>query len=431
MSRQLSVSVLAVALAFATSHVAWAQTNERIDRTSVSNKGSLLVFPTVELKWDVNGYLMQDTLLTIVNDYPEDVYVQFYLVNGDTPLDEVVGDNGEVLEPSHPGWNWADCQLLLTAEQPTYWSAATGLPAGCQPFTALDESAPAGRPDPESDTGGRVLRGYVLGWAVDVSGHEIRWNHLSGDAVTVNYANTTTWEYKPYAFQARRSEQGAWTDEVPGQLRLDGFEYDAAFDMLLFDFYAAGAQFATGNRSLVALDTDLTLMPASADLRQDGFGPVRTKAKFDIWNMNETRFSGTERCVTCWEQSLLTSYDEPNHFLRENLQTDVGKARIDGMASSRCDDSPYCEGQSAGNDGGICSQYVPLLGVAQRIMATGGTTCGHLAASGSTLVGMGTEPAYIYYDIISPPGEANDPGTRQSSGRPAAVQPKGGGIRGR
>ena len=27
----------------------------------------------------------------------------------------------------------------------------------------------------------RVLRGYVIGWAVDQFGNEIRWNHLKGE----------------------------------------------------------------------------------------------------------------------------------------------------------------------------------------------------------------------------------------------------------
>jgi len=66
-------------------------------------------------------------------------------------------------------------------------------------------------------------------------------------------------------------------------------------------------------------------------------GPVTTKASFSIWNQNEVKFSGTHRCITCWDQTLLRDYDIPNHFLRDNLQTDKGKARIDGLASQLCD----------------------------------------------------------------------------------------------
>ena len=147
--------------------------------------------------------------------------------------------------------------------------------------------------------------------------------------MTVDYSVTTAWEYNAYAFQARSSEHGQETDQAPGVLRLDGFEYDIPYEKLFMMFYATGAQFMTATRGLTVVDTDVTLMPVTADLRQDSVGPITTKAKFDIWNMNETRFSGTERCVTCWDQTLMSNYEVPNNFLRQHLQTDVGKARID------------------------------------------------------------------------------------------------------
>ncbi len=406
-------------------------------RGGVSQKGSLLVFPAVEIKWDAEGFVTQDTILSITNDYPEAVNVQFYLVNGDRPLDAVV-EGDKVIEREHPGWNWADCQLPLTPNQPTYWSALTGLPAGCQPFTALDEEEgyPPGRPDPEGPEGGRVLRGFVVGWAVDIRGNEIRWNHVSGDAMVVDYGGATAWEYGAYAFQVRRSEQGAWTDELPGVLLLNGIEYDSPPEKLLFLFNATGGQFSAGGRSFVNVDTDLTIMPMAMDLRQDSIGPVTTKAKFDIWNMNETRFSGTERCVTCWDQTLLGDYEVPDNFLRHNLQTDVGKARVDGIHSIRCDQP----GLDCGNRNGFdqiagdpptiegCSLDIAIIGVASRLLAIEGTSCGDSAASGSTLVGMGSEPGVILYDIIEGPAEAQAPRVGQLSRTTRSVKPvkKGG-----
>ena len=56
------------------------------DRVSISEKGSLLIFPKVEIRWDVNGNLLQDTFLDMTNDYTEDVLIQMYFVNGDLPL---------------------------------------------------------------------------------------------------------------------------------------------------------------------------------------------------------------------------------------------------------------------------------------------------------------------------------------------------------
>jgi len=406
----------ALTCGLAVAPLAFAQSNElpATNRASVSTKGSLLIFPTVELKWDDHGFLSQDTLISITNDYPEDVSVQFYLVNGDPPLPANPPSGDHSGERAHRGWDWADCQPILTANQPTYWSAATGLPAGCQRFTVLDSGLPPGRPDPEGPPGSRVLRGFVVGWAVNPLGREIRWNHLSGEAMVVNYGDATAFEYNAYAFQAQSSENGYDTDELPGVLRLDGSEYDAPFEKLLFLFNAVGSQFQSGARAFVTLDTDLTLMPVTMDFRQDGVGPLTTKAKFDIWNMNETRLSGTERCVTCWDQTLLSHYSDPNNFLIENLQTDVGKARIDGMASIRCDHPDFdCEGRGNDSDiaGGIrppvgCSLNLPILGVSNKLLAISGTTCGDAASTGTTLVGLGTEPAFILYDLVDGPPEA-------------------------
>lgn len=388
-------------LAFGLAGQAIAQTTPpRISTACTSTKGSLLVFPAVEVKWNLRGQVIQDTLLQITNDTSEEVYLQIYMVNGDEPIPD-----GK-LKKGHPGWNWADCQILLTPDQPTYWSAATGLPAGCQPFSVLDDGSPPGRADPEGPAGTRVLRGFVVGWAVDVAGHEISWNHLGGSATQINYADTWSWEYGATVFRAMNPEQGAPTDQVPGILRLDGFEYDAAPDRLLFNFNAVGARFRNGLNIATAIDTDLTLMILTNDLRQDTFGPVTTKAKFDIWNLNETRLSGTERCITCWDQTLLSNYGIPNNFKIENLQTDVGKARIDGMRSTvcdvNCDDNEPRDGFGGGTGEVICSQEVPLLGVAQKLFRIGTIQNGSLTAAGTTLTGMGAQSATIWYDIIRP-----------------------------
>ena len=97
-----------------------------------NDKGSLLIFPKIEIRWDDEGNLIQDTFLMFSNDHPGDVHVQLYFVNGDLPLaaDPSTG------ERAHPGWNWVDNAWLLTGNQPTFWSANTGRPAagGLSPF---------------------------------------------------------------------------------------------------------------------------------------------------------------------------------------------------------------------------------------------------------------------------------------------------------
>ncbi len=396
----LGMALACVSASFVTSAVA-------DDRVDISRKGSLLVYPKVEIRWapDGEGYsVTQDTFLTITNDFPADVKIQYYFVNGDEPLDPVFCcDPQELIERGHPGWNWVDCQNTLTDDQSIYWSALTGYPHGCQPFTVLDPGTPPGRPNLDSDApeGGRYLRGFVVAWAVNDSGQEIRWNHLSGTAALVNYAAGTAWEYNAYAFRALTSApQGSQSDGVPGQLLMNGEEYDMNFNMLVLDFFADGCYpFNAGGAGYgtLGLHTDLTLLVMGLDLRQDNNGPTTTKAKFDIWNSNEVRFSGTERCITCWDQTLLGDYDAPNHLIVENLQTEKGKARIDGLGSTVCP----------------LSQNAALLGVEAKLATfTSGfgvaSDKGTHTASGGNLVGQGEDATgFIRNDIIAAPEESN------------------------
>ena len=316
-----------------------------------SGRGSLLIFPNVEIKWDSAGNLIQDTVLTIANDYVSSVQIQMYFVNGDPPLDPIFGPTDDLIERRHPGWNHSGCGIKLSRFQVMFWSAVTGIPGAC-PFGILDSGSPLGRPDPDSP-GDRMLRGFVYAWAVDLFGREINWNFLRGDAFIVNYSEGATWAYDAEAFRALAGSRGQTLPE-PGVLRLDGDEYEWAFSTLRLNFFASGASEFFGGDRTVLVDTDLTLLPVSQDFRQDGDGPVTTKAKFDIWNMHEVRFSGTTRCITCWDQTLLSKYDPPNHFLLANLQTEIGTARVEGMASG-----VVCGPESVSD---------ALLGVAARLI---------------------------------------------------------------
>ena len=97
------------------------------------------------------------------------------------------------------------------------------------------------------------------------------------------------------------------------------------------------------------------------------------------------------RCITCWDQALLSSYDDPNHTLLGNLHTDKGKARIDGIESVVCEDEF------------VDSANTPLLGVSVKMLDFGMWT----SMAGSNLVGMGYEAATIQTDLSGgEPGEA-------------------------
>jgi len=243
-------------------------------RVSASQKGSLLIFSKVEIKWDVQGNVIQDTFLDMSNDTPLDaVRVQAYFINGDTEIEEECTGSPctIIVQEYEPGWNTADCQFTLTTDQPSFWSAAQGNALSgpgfrgfkdCQAFTELDSDGP-GRPDHESNVvGDRVLRGYVIMWAEkfipfalippDLQPQypngvfwPINWNHLKGDGLVVNYRNGTAWEYNAWAFQARTGTQGQPIG-VPGELYLDGVMYDWPFSSLLLDFYGTGSTALSG-----------------------------------------------------------------------------------------------------------------------------------------------------------------------------------------
>jgi hypothetical protein len=360
-----------------------------------SEKGSLLVFSKVEIRWDADGNVLQDTFISILNDFNEDVQVQMYFINGDPPLPANGG------ERAHQGWNWVDNVITLTKNEPAYWSALTGEPKGVSPFQVLDPGMPPGRPCPDG-SGDRCLRGYILAWAVNNISEEIRWNHLAGSATLVNYGNSSAWEYNACALPVvDQSIPNGAKLPTPGVLNLDGMEYATWFDQLVMDFYASGSQpFGPGGAPTdIVVETDLTLHPVDVDLRQETDGPVTTKASFSIWNQNEVKFSGTDRCITCWDQTLLRDYDLPNHFLRQNLQTDKGRARIDGLESQVCDDPLAVEP--------IFSQEAALMGVVAKFLNFANGTS--FAASGTNLHGIGTQHGTIQYDVNFIPPEAITP----------------------
>ncbi|MBU0716910.1 MAG: hypothetical protein KJ749_01570, partial [Planctomycetes bacterium] len=252
-----------------------------LERVNADKKGSILLYSAVEVRWSADGQLTQDTFIELSNDYGNEVWVQLQYVNGDPPADAVYeGVPLVLMERPHAGWNTTGFQIRLSAYQPTYWSAFSGLPHGVSPFTVLDPGDLPGRPDPDPHhAGDRVLRGYLLAWAVDPDGREIRWNHLTGVAVVVDYSAGAAWEYTPWAFQARgvphgveplncqafnlESGQCVEAEAVAGQMDLDGYEYDVCPNQLMFEFEAVGATVADPDGVFPGgiVDTNLVLLP--------------------------------------------------------------------------------------------------------------------------------------------------------------------------
>jgi hypothetical protein len=409
----------------------------------------LLIFSKVEIKWSADGNtLLQDTFLDFSNDYPQNVDVQAYFINGDVALEELRDDAGGIIQNFEPGWNTADCRFKLTAGQPHYWSAATGSDK-CQAFTVLDGQGP-GRPDPETQGANRILRGYVVMWAVDFDSErnlwaEIRWNHLKGDAVIVNFTNGTAWEYNAWAFQAGCADHGEFTGS-PGVLLLNGVEYSKPFSELLLDFYKPGSLvFSNGEERTVQVQTDLTLHPVSVDLRQDNFGPVLTKVVADVCNEFESCNSGARRCICCWDQTMLDVWSNNiggavNTF--RALSTDKGKALLTADESTDCNFEDHCgdvnRRPSLREETGRLGIRVPacggqpipdpVLGLATKFLSFTGGGLPLQASAGMNIVGAGGDPlnrcdpsAFILYDIAHGSEELRNDTNRDDVNRPGSV----------
>jgi len=356
------------------------------DRVTATEKGSLLIYPKVELRWDSSFNLIQDTFITINNDWNAGVDIQLYFV-------------------SETCTN-VDNTITLTKNEPAYWSVYCGYPKGVSPFTVLGDPYQ----DPENPNE-YILRGYILAWAIGEAYEQVSWNHLYGGATIVNYKDGEAWEYNAYTFQVI---DAALLPGEPvgtaGVLNLDGVEYDQGFDILLLDFFASGAHAFSYDGHQICHDTDLTLMILDNDMTQDAPTPPTTKAKFQIWNANEVGFSGMEYCFQKWNQVLLSCIG--GHFLVENLQTDKGRARINGMASIVCDyEDP--EGNL------IESVDASLLGVAAKVLDFGDWD----AHAGGNMFGAGVQNAVIRYDVLeAPPTLKADTGIGAARPAPKVVR---------
>lgn len=434
---------------------------------NTTQRGSLLYWPDVEVKFDENDNVVMDTFIELTNDGPQSVDVQLYFVQGDDPeqCEELSGTFPPiVLDRTHPGCNYLDTQIRLTPNNPTYWSSATGNhlspntfpidnPVNVVPFPNLDpgdSNFGPGRQDPD-DPNLRTVRGFVVGWAVQGAqgpikpelvevpcqvGVQITWNWLTGSALKVSYGSGAAWEYNATRFQRLYDPTddgddggaenycgalesfglGNPTDEY-GVLYLDGEEYDRAPGRLQLDFYAVATTLSSGANTVDVANTDISLLPTHQIFtrNRDQFGEddiPYTYVQADIWNQNEIRFSGTARCICCWDQTLLSSFQFPgsqgsNHFLEGSIRTDKGKARLTGFADFEC-----AFGQVETSVGsGVCEPYevssraYPLLGVAVKIVDFGD----QIGLAGSTLNYHGWDDSgTIEWDVVEAAQELND-----------------------
>lgn len=259
---------------------------------NTTQKGSLLVFPKV-IEWP--GKVT--TYIFIGNDNYVETYVKCYWMN----------ENQEI----------EDFHFLITANQPIVFG------------TDANTYGP-----PFDDN----MSGTLTCWAQKADDTApTKFNHLFGYAL-ISSANGEVF-YNATAFQYRGTI--AQAEALNGVLPLDAASnYDSCSQYLTTVFVPSGG--ALGEKT--AAYPDLTLWPCKQDLRQDRT-PTYTKAKFDIWNWDEVKFTGAYKCLKCfWEGYLadietgtgyFKGYGEEK-FISTVLGGSVARLRITGVASSVC-----------------------------------------------------------------------------------------------
>jgi hypothetical protein len=192
-------------------------------------------------------------------------------------------------------------------------------------------------------------------------------------------------------------------DTAPGNLLLNGSTsivgYDACPAYLVFNFFAEEVSEVTGggstlpvgrsNLGVTPCKQDLVLAPCRQDLRQDA-APICTKARFDIWNENETKFTGSYQCVKCWFEGFLSEIGTDTwkkcdltrlangtckptgvggkRFTKSFLKTDLGRFRVIPETFTACKGVFAAVGQDGKTAVDVCgnasNQYkTPFVGL--------------------------------------------------------------------
>jgi hypothetical protein len=368
---------------------------------NVSKKGSLLIFPKI---LTIKGI---DTIITIGNDYPAAVSVKCYWMDSD-----------------QKSWDFV---FPLTANQPVWFRASDG--TGSIDVAGFGEGK----------------QGELKCWAIKVLPdpgnpggtieNQIAWNDLYGTAVIVAYTLPSSSEYNAFAFAARNVARGSPVitppDTVPGTLLLNGsfvdIGYDACPAYLIFNFFAEENRNLTGGLGQGAGfsvgESDLALVPCKQDFRQDS-GPICTKVKFDIWNENESKLTGSYQCVKCWFEGVLSDIGTDiwsgcdladltngkckptgfggNKFTSSFLKTDLGRFRVTPDSFAACAGVFSKIGQDGKTPVDVCGDpfnqwKTPFLGllITELLFVDGGVD--------SRLVT--TTPAYAGAWVAGPPSQ--------------------------
>jgi hypothetical protein len=285
-----------------------------------SNKGSVLVFPRIDVRTaadPTSGGLNWDTLVTLVNDSSVNVQVKCYYRTSE-PLPTPLGSKVDVSQIKHT----MDFTFTLTRNQPITWSASTGVVLG---GTRLLAQAFKGFPDGSTRETGE-LKCFAIG--SDAAGNvgQINFNQLFGNATIVNSA-AQAWEYNAWAFQALggTAAQGQLVG-TPGRIVLDGTitGYDMCPNILVADFQPNGSPALPLGNGAGALNppanTNISIAGCSQDLTQVA-RPVITKYTYTFWNQDESSRTGSHECADSWYET---------YFPATKITTGVGASAVAG-----------------------------------------------------------------------------------------------------
>jgi len=321
MVRRLAHVSLAVFLVLAFAAMASAAP----DVASTSKKGSLLVFPKI-----VN-YPQADTFIFIGNDSTQGTYVKCYWMDENQSIEDF------------EFWITMNQPIVFRASVNDYGPAFNDNSAGA--LTCWAEALPV----PATDTS-------YLKFA--------KFDHLYGYAMIKTAADNVFYNATAFAVTAAKATYDAYCDETSCYLPLAGSGAIDACPKYLVTNFVTG--FIDPLNPMVILPptaaaagADLALWPCKQDLRQDR-RPTCTKAKYDVWNEYEVKYTGAYQCFKCFFEGYLertglvaegyandsgaksNRYGRgpafgPDKFWSSRLKTPTARLRVEGIASTVCD----------------------------------------------------------------------------------------------
>jgi hypothetical protein len=337
---------------------------------NTSQKGSLLIFPQIDVRPDRN------TVIRIANDANRGIDLKCYYVNE---------RKGRV-----------DFQVRLTKKQPVVWEALSGYgdPYNVNSFPVYEDELVAGTLPLWST---RV--GELICFAVDEGGEaQVSWNHLSGTATVYDYSAGTSYEYSAWSFTARNGVAGE-VHGTPGRLELTGAAtgrvYDACPAYNIVNFAPVGTEDHVGLHH----DVEIAVSSCSQDLTQD-FLFHFTKIQIPVWNAQEVRFTGTYVCIdstahfplsTLYGKDLSNAADNTSY---SKLRTEAAHLQLNGVRSTEC---PFVT-----EPAGLVAVAVSHTSLHDSTGEGGGES-----AAGTTAFGAGASavPGFVLFDISGPPPE--------------------------